>query len=266
MPLPASRGHRIEPYAVLTVGESTQTFYLGDCLEVFRSLPPGSVSAIVTSPPYNLGVRYRSYDDSIPRRDYLAWTDRWVEAARTVLDPRGSLFLNVGAIPLGPVGGDGRRPDREETPHAPEHAALGQVHRDRQGRHRRGRDPRARPGYRPLQTDQQRAVRQRLSRVRLSLHAGRTHAARPAGGWRRVSGCLQYRPLADRRQQSPMPGQHLVHSLRDDQEPRQGSSPSGDVSVEAGRATVSGSTAAIASRSPWIPFSASGAAPSPPRN
>jgi site-specific DNA-methyltransferase (adenine-specific) len=102
MPLPASRGHRIEPYAVLTVGESTQTFYLGDCLEVFRSLPPGSVSAIVTSPPYNLGVRYRSYDDSIPRRDYLAWTDRWVEAARAVLDPRGSLFLNVGAIPSDP--------------------------------------------------------------------------------------------------------------------------------------------------------------------
>jgi site-specific DNA-methyltransferase (adenine-specific) len=102
MPLPASRAQKIEPYAVLTVGASTQTFYLGDCLEVFGALPRGYVSAIVTSPPYNLGVRYHSYDDSIPRRDYLTWTDNWVGAAAGALAPHGSLFLNVGAIPSDP--------------------------------------------------------------------------------------------------------------------------------------------------------------------
>jgi site-specific DNA-methyltransferase (adenine-specific) len=30
--------------------------------------------AIVTSPPYNLGIRYRTYDDTIPRSRYLEWT------------------------------------------------------------------------------------------------------------------------------------------------------------------------------------------------
>ena len=29
----------------------------------------GSVDVIVTSPPYNLGIRYRTYDDTMPRRE-----------------------------------------------------------------------------------------------------------------------------------------------------------------------------------------------------
>jgi site-specific DNA-methyltransferase (adenine-specific) len=77
-------------------------FYLGDCLDVLARLPRGSVDAIVTSPPYNLGIQYRSYDDTMPRADYLAWTRRWVAEAAAVLDRRGSLFLNVGAKPTDP--------------------------------------------------------------------------------------------------------------------------------------------------------------------
>jgi site-specific DNA-methyltransferase (adenine-specific) len=55
------------PYAQLTSGRATLRFYLGDCLDILRALRPGSVSAIVTSPPYNLGVRYRTYHDALPR-------------------------------------------------------------------------------------------------------------------------------------------------------------------------------------------------------
>ena len=77
-------------------------FYLGDSLEILRALDPQTVSAIVTSPPYNLGVRYRSYDDSLPRERYLDWTDAWLKAASRVLVPEGSLFLNVGAKPTDP--------------------------------------------------------------------------------------------------------------------------------------------------------------------
>jgi site-specific DNA-methyltransferase (adenine-specific) len=69
---------------------------------VLRSLTPGSISVIVTSPPYNLGVRYRSYDDTLPRDRYLDWTSSWIKAAGRALDPAGSLFLNVGAKPTDP--------------------------------------------------------------------------------------------------------------------------------------------------------------------
>ena len=53
-------------------------------------------------PPYNLGVRYRSYDDTLPRDRYLDWTGAWIKAATKALDPAGSLFLNVGAKPTDP--------------------------------------------------------------------------------------------------------------------------------------------------------------------
>jgi site-specific DNA-methyltransferase (adenine-specific) len=90
------------PHSTVKLGRSVLTFYLGDCVEVLRQLPAASLDVIVTSPPYNLGVRYRSYNDTMPRADYLQWTGQWVSHAASALDPRGSLFLNVGAKPTDP--------------------------------------------------------------------------------------------------------------------------------------------------------------------
>jgi site-specific DNA-methyltransferase (adenine-specific) len=90
-----------KPHTELTSGRATFRFYLADCVEVLGKLP-GSVDAIVTSPPYNLGIRYRSYDDTMPREEYLAWTRRWVHEAAGALSAQGSLFLNVGAKPTDP--------------------------------------------------------------------------------------------------------------------------------------------------------------------
>jgi site-specific DNA-methyltransferase (adenine-specific) len=74
-----------------------------DCLEGMRSLlAPGSVSVVATSPPYNVGIRYKQYDDTRPREEYLAWIGQWADAVRSVLADDGSLFLNVGAIPSDP--------------------------------------------------------------------------------------------------------------------------------------------------------------------
>src|SRR5512140_3757169 len=91
-----------KPHTVLQVGRATLRFFHGDCLEILAALQPASVSAIVTSPPYNLGIRYRSYDDTVPRADYLEWTSTWIAAARRALADAGSLFLNVGAKPTDP--------------------------------------------------------------------------------------------------------------------------------------------------------------------
>jgi site-specific DNA-methyltransferase (adenine-specific) len=90
------------PYATVSSPRATLRFYLGDCLTLLPALAPGSISAVVTSPPYNLGVRYRSYEDTLPRDRYLHWTGDWVQAAKNALAPNGSLFLNVGAKPTDP--------------------------------------------------------------------------------------------------------------------------------------------------------------------
>ena len=90
------------PHTTFNSGGATFRFYLGDSLDVLGRLAPGSISAIVTSPPYNLGIRYRTYDDTLPRDRYLAWTGEWLGRAARVLAPDGSLFLNVGAKPTDP--------------------------------------------------------------------------------------------------------------------------------------------------------------------
>ena len=61
-----------------------------------------SADVVVTSPPYNRGVRYGTYSDRRPRRDYLDWIGRLGEAVERVLAERGSFFLNVGGSPKDP--------------------------------------------------------------------------------------------------------------------------------------------------------------------
>jgi site-specific DNA-methyltransferase (adenine-specific) len=104
MPLAWKPTRLPKPHTEIVTRRGTLQFYLGDCLELLGALPAGSVSAIVTSPPYNLGVRYRSYDDTLPRERYLDWTGAWIKTAARALDPGGSLFLNVGAKPTDPWG------------------------------------------------------------------------------------------------------------------------------------------------------------------
>jgi site-specific DNA-methyltransferase (adenine-specific) len=90
------------PHTTLSAGSATLQFFLGDCTELLPQLPAASIDVIVTSPPYNLGVRYRTYDDTMPRSEYLQWTSRWLAEATRVLTGEGSLFLNVGAKPTDP--------------------------------------------------------------------------------------------------------------------------------------------------------------------
>jgi site-specific DNA-methyltransferase (adenine-specific) len=91
-----------QPHTTFDSGRSTLRFYHGDCLDILNRLPAGSLDSIVTSPPYNLGIRYRSYDDTMPRDEYLKWTGEWVALAAAALAPDGSMFLNVGAKPSDP--------------------------------------------------------------------------------------------------------------------------------------------------------------------
>jgi site-specific DNA-methyltransferase (adenine-specific) len=102
MPL-ALRATRPErPRFDLTFGRAHLRFYLGDCVEILPSLAVGSATVVVTSPPYNLGVKYRTYRDDMPRTEYLNWTDRWVRAVARVVPATGSFFLNLGAKPTEP--------------------------------------------------------------------------------------------------------------------------------------------------------------------
>ena len=76
---------------------------LGDCLAGMDTMTPASTDLIVTSPPYNLGIRYRKFADTADRESYLDWCESWAAQLRRLLRPQGSLFLNLGAAPSNPM-------------------------------------------------------------------------------------------------------------------------------------------------------------------
>jgi site-specific DNA-methyltransferase (adenine-specific) len=79
------------------------TLYLQDCIEGMKKhLQDGSVSVVVTSPPYNIGIHYNIYRDELPREKYLTWIEDVAKQVRRVLSDQGSFFLNVDSKPIDP--------------------------------------------------------------------------------------------------------------------------------------------------------------------
>jgi site-specific DNA-methyltransferase (adenine-specific) len=71
--------------------------YVKDCIEGMRNcLEDNEISTIITSPPYNLGIKYGTYDDSVSREKYLDWIEDVGEECKRVLASDGSFFLNLG--------------------------------------------------------------------------------------------------------------------------------------------------------------------------
>lgn len=91
------------------------TLYLGDCLDVLRSLPSGSVDAVVTDPPYSSGGLYRGdrakptdtkytqteYEgkrpdfvgDNMDQRSWTFWCNMWVSECLRVTKPGGRFLM-----------------------------------------------------------------------------------------------------------------------------------------------------------------------------
>lgn len=70
---------------------------------------PGWCDAVVTSPPYNIGMDYgrdadgRKICDSMSPSEYHAFSRDWLWQVRDALKNDGHLFLNVGAVPRAPM-------------------------------------------------------------------------------------------------------------------------------------------------------------------
>ncbi len=76
----------------------------GDCLEIMKDIPNGSVDLIITSPPYNLGNThhtggkrfkpYGKYNDDMKELDYQAWQVEVLNECFRILKADGSILYN----------------------------------------------------------------------------------------------------------------------------------------------------------------------------
>lgn len=84
-----------------TQGQAVSKALCIDCLAGLDSLPDKSVACVVTSPPYNIGVKYGTHDDN--RADYPEWMKSVFVGIKRVLTDDGHFFLQVGGIAKSPT-------------------------------------------------------------------------------------------------------------------------------------------------------------------
>ena len=65
-------------------------------MESLKTIEDKTVDVVVTSPPYNIGIKYNKYKDKKPHEQYLEWIyDIFVQLKRVLKDD-GHIFLNMG--------------------------------------------------------------------------------------------------------------------------------------------------------------------------
>lgn len=69
-----------------------------DCNDWMRKQKAKSIDCVITSPPYNLDIKYSRYKDNMSRKDYLDWFNQVTKEIKRVLKDDGHFFLNVGSI------------------------------------------------------------------------------------------------------------------------------------------------------------------------
>ena len=67
--------------------------YNSNILEV--SIQNGSLDLIVTSPPYNVDIKYASNDDELQYSDYLTFSGLWLEKCFNLVKDDGRFCLNI---------------------------------------------------------------------------------------------------------------------------------------------------------------------------
>ena len=73
----------------------TNKIIQGNCVEVMANLPESCVDLIVTSPPYNVGIDYDSYNDRQSMEDYWQFTKNWLSESYRILKDDGRIAVNI---------------------------------------------------------------------------------------------------------------------------------------------------------------------------
>lgn len=75
--------------------EHTGSKIINDDVLTTNEMEKNSIDLIVTSPPYNLDIKYNSHDDKISYPDYLEFSRKWLTRCFDWLKDEGRLCLNI---------------------------------------------------------------------------------------------------------------------------------------------------------------------------
>ncbi len=89
-PAPYEISAKAEPY----FQEDSIQIYSADFLRT-NCVKEGTVDLIVTSPPYNVGIKYNSHDDKMSYEHYLSFTREWLTRCYRLVKDDGRFCLNI---------------------------------------------------------------------------------------------------------------------------------------------------------------------------
>lgn len=69
--------------------------YNMDCIKGMKLMPDNTIDLIITSPPYNVGVQYDSYNDLLSKKEYFKFMEQWLNEGFRILKNDGRLAINL---------------------------------------------------------------------------------------------------------------------------------------------------------------------------
>jgi site-specific DNA-methyltransferase (adenine-specific) len=69
--------------------------YNGDCLEVLNTFDDESIDLMITSPPYNVGIDYDSWDDKMKLDEYIFFIKKTLSTLKKKLKKCGRFAINI---------------------------------------------------------------------------------------------------------------------------------------------------------------------------
>jgi len=67
----------------------------GDTIDVMSEMPEGWVDLVLTSPPYNVGIKYDEHNDEIVMDEYWEWSEKWLTEVYRLLKDDGRMAINI---------------------------------------------------------------------------------------------------------------------------------------------------------------------------
>ena len=75
--------------------DNRQILIINENIFTTKKIAPESIDLIVTSPPYNVDIKYNSHNDQLTYPEYLAFSKRWMKQCYRWLKNDGRFCLNV---------------------------------------------------------------------------------------------------------------------------------------------------------------------------
>ncbi|MGB3478748.1 MAG: site-specific DNA-methyltransferase [bacterium] len=75
--------------------KNEKAYIYNDDIIKTNSISDGSIDLIVTSPPYNVDIKYGKYDDRMSYENYLRFTEEWLTACYRLARDDGRFCLNI---------------------------------------------------------------------------------------------------------------------------------------------------------------------------